>query len=227
MLRAGQAEPAAAVALATLCERYWSPVYVYIRRRSRDEHNARDLTQGFFVHLLEKNAVARATPERGRFRSFLLTALKHYLINVWQHQQSQKRGGPTPLLSLDWEMGETRWRQLEPAHSATAERLFEREWALQLLQGVTDQLRWEFSEAGKLDQFEVLRQTLVGSRDRPAYDEIGRQLGLSAEAARQAAHRCRKRYREILREHVAATLADGEDVEAEIGRLIEILAEVN
>jgi RNA polymerase sigma-70 factor (ECF subfamily) len=226
VLRAGQqAEPAAADALATLCERYWSPVYVYVRRRSRDEHAARDTTQGFFAHLLEHNGVAHASPERGRFRSFLLTAVKHYLVNAMEREQAQKRGGGKQVLSLDWEAGESRWRLLEPAHATTAERLFEREWALQLLQGVMQQLRAEFTVDGKAAQFEVLRQTLAGGSDRPSYDRIGQELGLFAEAARQAAHRLRKRYREVLREHVAATLAADEDVEAEIGRLIEILGE--
>jgi RNA polymerase sigma-70 factor (ECF subfamily) len=226
VLRAGHPDqPATADALATLCERYWSPVYVYIRRHNRDEHAARDLTQSFFVHMLEHNAIAKASPERGRFRSFLLTAVKNFLVNAHLQDQAQKRGGGHTILSLDWDTGETRWNLLEPSHSATAERLFEREWALQLLQGVMDQLRSEFADQGKSEQFDVLRQALAGQSDRLPYELLGQQLNLSTEAARQAAHRLRKRYRELLRTHVAATLDDGEDVEAEIGRLIEILGQ--
>ena len=226
VLRAGQqAEPAGAAALAALCERYWSPVYVYVRRRCRDEHSARDLTQGLFAQLLEQNAIAQASPERGRFRSFLLTAAKNYLINAALHEQAEKRGGKRRLLSLDWEAGESRWRQLEPAHTATAERLFDREWALQLLEGVLRQLRNEFTASGKLEQFEVLRHSLAGGSDRTPYALLGEQLGISTEAARQAVHRLRKRYREVLRQEVGATLAPEEDVEDEIRRLIEILAE--
>lgn len=224
VLRAGQqSQPAAADALAALCERYWSPVYVYLRRRCRDEHSAQDLTQGFFAHLLEHNAVAEASPERGLFRSFLLTAAKNFLTNAVRYEQAQKRGGGRQLLSLDWEVGESRWRQLEPGHSATAERLFEREWALRLLQEVMQKLRAEFTEAGKQGQFEILRQTLMGDSGRLPYESLGQQLGQSPEAARQAAHRLRKRYRELLRQEVSATLADDEDIEAEIRNLIEIL----
>jgi RNA polymerase sigma-70 factor (ECF subfamily) len=224
VLRAGQqSEPAAADALSALCERYWSPVYVYLRRRCRDEHSAQDLTQGFFVHLLEHNAIAHASPERGLFRSFLLTAAKNFLTNAALHEQAQKRGGGRQLLSLDWEVGECRWKQLEPGHSATAERLFEREWALRLLEEVMQKLRAEFTEAGKQSQFDILRQTLMGDSSRLTFESLGQQLGQSPDAARQAAHRLRKRYRELLRQEVAATLSDEEDIEVEIRSLIEIL----
>lgn len=224
VLRAGrQSDVVAADALAILCEQYWSPVYVYVRRRCRDEHTAQDLTQGFFAHLLEHNAVAQASPERGLFRSFLLTAARNYLVNAALHEQAHKRGGGRQLLSLDWERGESRWHQLEPTDATTAERLFEREWALQMLQVVMQQLRQEFVEAGREAQFDVLRQTLMGSSDKVPYEQVGQQLGQSAEAARQAAHRLRKRYREVLRQAVSATLSDDEDVESEIRYLIEIL----
>ncbi|MCA1702125.1 MAG: sigma-70 family RNA polymerase sigma factor, partial [Actinobacteria bacterium] len=136
VLSAGQrSSPASAAALADLCQRYWYPLYVYVRRTIRDVHEARDLTQAFFARLLEKNTLALADPQRGRFRSFLLTALKHFLINEWEKAKAQKRGGGRALLALDFDSKESQIA-LEPSHDATPERLFERHWAMTLLDQV-------------------------------------------------------------------------------------------
>jgi len=212
--------PEADEALAELCRRYWLPLYAYARRRVADANEAEDLTQEFFARLLEKNALARASPERGRFRAFLLTAMKNFLANERDRANAQKRGG-RGRLSLDLHTGESRLR-LEPAHDLTPERAYERQWALTLLELVLGRLRAEFTSAGKARHFELLQAAITGDR-QAAYAAVASQLGVSEEAARQAGHRLRKRYRELLREEVAQTLADPRDVEEEIRCLFEAL----
>lgn len=221
VLRAGnRADQLADSALASLCQRYWFPLYAFARRRVGDVHEAQDLTQEFFARLLEKNVLASASPERGRFRSFLLTSLKNFLANEWDRTQAQKRGGGRERLSLDWQDGESRLG-LEPSHELTPERLFERQWTLTLLEHVVSRLQAEFVTAGKERQFELLKITLTG--EQSSYSDIAVALATSEESARQAAHRLRKRYRELLREEVAQTVETPEEVEDEIGRLFETL----
>ena len=223
VLRAAQPDDSAArAALEMLCRRYWFPLYAFARRRVATVPEAQDLTQEFFLRLLEKNSLAAATPERGRFRSFLLTSLKNFLANEWDRANAQKRGGGRERLSLDWETGESRL-SLEPTHSDTPEREFERQWALTLLDVVVRRLQDEFVTAGKSRQFELLKETLTGSRALLDYAVIAAELQMSEEAVRQAAHRLRKRYRELLREEVAATIESNNEVEDEIGRLFEAL----
>lgn len=215
-------DSAARSALEMLCRRYWLPLYAFARRRVASVPEAQDLTQEFFLRLLEKNSLAAATPERGRFRSFLLTSLKNFLANEWDRANAQKRGGGRERLSLDWEIGESRL-SLEPTHTNTPEREFERQWALTLLDVVVRRLQDEFATADKSRQFELLKETLIGSRAVIDYSVIAAELQMSEEAARQAAHRLRKRYREMLREEVAATVESDNEVEDEIGRLFEAL----
>ena len=223
VLRAGNRQDQAAdSALALLCQRYWFPLYAFARRRVADVHEAQDLTQEFFARLLEKNVLASASPKRGRFRSFLLTSLKNFLANEWDRGQAQKRGGGRARLSLNWDDGESRIG-LEPSHDLTPERLFERQWTLTLLDHVTLRLQAEFVSAGKQHQFEVLKVTLTGERSESSYTDIAVELAMSEESARQAAHRLRKRYRELLREEVAQTVETPADVEDEIGRLFDTL----
>lgn len=223
VLAAGErANAEAEQALATLCQRYWFPLYAFARRRAATVHEAQDLTQAFFVRLLEKNVLAAASPERGRFRSFLLASLKHFLANEWDRAASQKRGGKRRPLSLDWESGESRL-SLEPAHVDTPEREFERQWALTLLENVVDRLRNEFAVTGKSRQFERLKLTLAGGRAALDYPAIAAELSMSQEAVRQAASRLRKRYRELLREEVAATVKQDSEVDDEISRLFQAL----
>lgn len=223
VLRAARPDDSTArTALETLCGRYWFPLYAFARRRVPDISDAQDLTQEFFLRLLEKNSLAAAAPDRGRFRSFLLSSLKNFLANEWDRANAQKRGGGRERLSLDWESGESRL-SLEPAHSDTPEREFERQWALTLLDVVVRRLQGEFSTSDKLRQFEWLKETLTGNRAAMDYSTIAAELQMSEEAARQAAHRLRKRYRELLREEVAATVESDNEVEDEIGRLLAAL----
>lgn len=207
-------------ALAALCQTYWLPLYSFARRTMPNVHEAQDLTQAFFAKLLEKNAFAAASPERGRFRSFLLTAFQNFLTNEWHKGQAQKRGGGATPLSLDWAAGESRLH-LEPVHELTPERLYERQWALTLLEHVVTRLAAEFAAAGKDRQFELLKESLTG--DRLDYATLAEELQLTADATRQVVHRLRKRYRELLREEVAQTIDDPREIDQEIQSLIEIL----
>ena len=223
-----KAAPQAAGALADLCRAYWYPLYVFVRKRSRDGHEAQDLTQSFFARLLEKDFLDDVTPERGRFRAFLLAAIKHFVANEWDRERAEKRGGDRRHLSLDasafdWESGESRFLT-EPSHDLTAERLFERQWALALLDRVLGRLRDEHAAAGKLAQFEVLQPFLSLDRETANYAEASRELNTTEAAARVAAHRLRKRYRSLLRDEIAQTVASPEDVDDEIRHLFEALA---
>lgn len=225
VLAAGQAvSQESQGALESLCETYWLPVYAYVRRVVARVEDAQDLTQGFFAQLLEKEAIAKADPERGRFRAFLLTALKNFLTNERLKARAEKRGGGKLALSLDFDSGESRCL-IEPSHELTPERLFERRWVLTLLDLVLDQLRIELVEEGKEPHFETFKAALTGEMANADYEEAAEALGMTAAGAKQAAYRLRKRYRELFRLEVARTVADDADVDDEIGRLLESLSE--
>jgi RNA polymerase sigma-70 factor (ECF subfamily) len=222
VVRAGdRGQPDAEAALAWLCGRYWLPLYAYVRRHGHHAEEAQDLTQEFFTRLLEKNTLAVASPERGRFRSFLLTAMKNFLANEWDGARARKRGGGRPRLSLDLDAGESRLN-LTAASADSPERSYERQWALTLLELVVSKLEVEFAAAGKGRQFELLKRAITGEGDIE-YEPIAAELRMSTEAVRQAASRLRKRYRELLRAEVAATVAEPGDVDDEIRSLLGIL----
>ena len=206
-------------ALADLCQAYWYPLYAYVRRRT-SEDEARDLTQSFFAQLLEKNTVAAADQTRGRFRAFLLTALKNFLANEWEKERAMKRGGGATLLSLDFEDGDSRLR-IEPSAGETPEHLYERQWAMALLDRVLSQLREEYVADGKQRQFDLLKPFIIGSGED--YQAAASELGWTDNAARVAAHRLRTRYRELLRSEIAHTVANADDVDDEIRWLFQVL----
>jgi RNA polymerase sigma-70 factor (ECF subfamily) len=209
-------------ALARLCEQYWYPLYAYVRRRVNDVHEAQDLTQAFLAHLLEKQAIGKADPERGRFRAFLLTALKNFLANEWDKARAAKRGGGAAKLSLDFDTGESRF-QIEPRDWQTPEDLFERRWVLTLLEQVLESLSTEMAGRGNGRQFEQLKGALTDEATEEQYESAAQALGVSAAAAKQAAYRMRKRYRQLFRAAVAQTVADESEVDDEIGRLLQAL----
>lgn len=214
--------PSAHDALDHLCQTYWYPLYAYARRRGYAPHDAQDLTQEFFARLLEGNWLARADRERGRFRSFLLSAMKHFLANEWNKAHAQKRGGRQPILSLNDDSAEQRYR-LEPAEALTPEVLFERGWALALLNDVLAQLEREFAREGKRAWLEAMRPALTVDRGRIDYGELARKLGTTETAARVAVHRLRQRYRRLIQAAVAGTVAAPDEVDEEMHHLFNIL----
>jgi RNA polymerase sigma-70 factor (ECF subfamily) len=209
-------------ALETLCERYWYPLYAFIRRQGYDVEKAHDLTQEFFVRIIEKNYVRDADRQRGRFRAFLLASLKHFLYNVADRERTQKRGGGHTVLPIELGSAEDSYR-LEPAHDVTPEKIFERSWALALLETVMTQLQLEFVKAGKVRQFDCLKPLLTGDSARIPYSQIAAELGLSEAAVKVAVHRFRRRYRELLRAEIAETVAHQEDIDEEIRYLSMVL----
>ena len=192
------------------------------RRLAGSADEAEDLTQGFFVHLLEKDAIAKATPDRGRFRAFLLTAMKNFVSNERDKGRAKKRGGGQNVLSLDFAVGESRC-QIQPSCEVTPETIFERRWVLTLLDQVLDRLRKELVESGKDAQFEKLKGALAGEMTQPDYEQAAVALGMTTAAVTQTAYRMRKRYRELFRQEVARTVETDADVDDEIGRLLELL----
>lgn len=212
----------AAAALARLCQTYWYPLYAFVRRRGYSAHDAQDLTQEFFARLLEGQAIAKADPNRGRFRSFLLSAMNHFLMHEWEKARAQKRGGAKQLISLDLATAEDRFA-LEPADNATPDRNFEKAWALTLLEEVLNQLETEHRQSGKAVLFAALKHTLTGTREAQPYAFLAEQLGMNEGAVKAAVHRLRKRYRELLKAEITNTLADPSQAEEELNALFAAL----
>jgi len=209
-------------ALARLCETYWYPVYAFVRHAGHPTDEAEDLTQEFFTRLLEKHWLGDATRERGKFRSFLLASVRHFLANEWDRTQRQKRGGGCLVLSLDFEIAEGRYRS-NPYDDMTPERLFERQWAKALLDQVLTRLRTEFAGRGQGTQFELLKRFLAGDQERGSYAQVAGELNMSEGALKVAVHRLRHRYGELVREEIAGTVASATEVEEEIRYLINVL----
>lgn len=216
--------PQSAAALETLCRTYWYPLYAYVRRQGHSPPDAQDLTQEFFARLLEKDYLKAAAQEKGRFRTFLIVALKRFLANEWDRARAQKRGGGQVVLSLDTELAEQRYR-IEPVQDSTAEKVFERRWALTLLDRTMMRLRGEFGGAGKSEEFDRLKVCLTADRGEISYTEIATALGMSEATARVAVHRLRKRFRDIFREEIAHTVSGPEEIEEEVRYLMGVLAE--
>jgi len=215
--------PRAAAALAQLCQVYWHPLYAFVRRQGANPHEAEDLTQEFFARLLDKNFIASASQEKGRFRSFLLVALKRFLINERERAMAQKRGGGQPTIPLDIERAEATYRS-EPVDAMTADRIYERRWALALLDHVLETLRAEAEADGKTEFFEALKVFLCGEKSAESQASIGQRFGMSEGAVKAAVHRLRVRYRERLRAEVATTVAHPSEIDAELRHLLAVLS---
>ena len=207
-------------ALVSLCENYWYPLYAYLRRRGYPADRAQDLTQDFFIRVLEGRYLDRADPEKGRFRSFLLTSLKFFVADEQDRQRAHRRGGGA-VVSLEFSSGEERY-QREPAHDETPERIFERRWALAVLDRVVERLRNEFMQHGRPEHFERLKVFLLGQSDAP-YAGLAREMNTSEGALKVAIHRLRKRYRELFCQEIADTVANPADVESELRFLAAVL----
>jgi RNA polymerase sigma factor (sigma-70 family) len=215
---------AASGALEKLCRSYWYPVYSFVRRRGSSPHDAQDLTQEFFSRLLKRNSFADADPAKGRFRSFLLGALKHFLADEWDKAQAEKRGGHCEIFSLDALEPEARYA-LEPATDLTPERIFDRRWAATLLEHALRQLREEFTGAGKIRQFELLKPFLTNDAGPGGYDETAAQLETSPQTVAVSVHRLRQRYREAVRAEIAHTVTGPETIEEELRGLFALRRE--
>jgi len=224
VLRAADvATPESAEALEALCRNYWYPLYVFVRRRGYSPDEAKDLSQEFFARLLESGSLGTPHPDKGRFRSFLLGALKNFLAKEWRDANRLKRGGGQKIIAWDQFDPEDRYH-LEPQVEAAPEELFDRRWAQALVNGVLDRLQAEMKREQLGERFRRLQPFLQGESAGQSYAEVATQLGLSEPAVKSAIHRLRRRYAELIREEVAQTVAAPEDVEGEIRYLIRALA---
>jgi RNA polymerase sigma-70 factor (ECF subfamily) len=208
-------------ALVSLCESYWYPLYAYLRRRGYPADRAQDLTQDFFMRILEGRYLDRADQEKGRFRSFILTSLKFFVADEEDRRRAHKRGGGA-VAPLEFPSGEERYRR-EPTHDETPEHIFERRWALAVLDRVAKKLRDEFLQHGRPEHFERLKVFLLGQSDAP-YAALAREMNTSEGALKVAIHRLRKRYRELFRQEIADTVADPAEVESELRFLAAVLS---
>lgn len=216
--------PASAAALETICRSYWHPLYAFVRRSGHSTHDAEDLVQGFFCRLLEKHWLEAADREKGRLRTFLLVAMKKFMAKEWRRASAQRRGGGQSHRSLDTAFAESR-HAADPGVNLSAEAVFDREWALRLLDLTLERLRAESVAAGKPGEFEALKGCLMVARGAVDYVAVAEELGTSEGAARVAVHRLRKRFREAYREEISQTLSDGADLDAEMRHLAAALAQ--
>lgn len=224
VLAAGDsASPQAEAAIEKLCRAYWFPLYSFIRRQGHDAHEAQDLTQEFFCRFLQSQALGDVDPGRGRFRSFLIGALKHFLANEWDKANRLKRGGGKEFFSWDGLEPEEQYR-LEPADNRSPENMFDRQWAQTLVSNTLAKLRGEFAGEGTERRFDVLKAFLSGNPEDVSYADAARQIGLSESAVRSAIHRLRQRYAELFRAQVAETVTSAEAAEAEIRHLFAALS---
>lgn len=218
----GRASADSDAALDAICRAYWYPLYSYARRCGQSPHDAQDLTQEFFRRLLEHNWIQAADPEKGKLRTFLVVAFKRFMANEWRRASAQRRGGGQTPVHIDTAFAESRFAA--DTQSPTPDEAFDRQWALTLLELTLGRLREDFAAGGTAGNFEALKGCLTAERGAIDYASLARSLGTSEVAARVAVHRLRKRFREIYREEISRTLADGVDIDEELGHLAAALA---
>ncbi|MCF7972997.1 MAG: sigma-70 family RNA polymerase sigma factor [Phycisphaerae bacterium] len=218
-----KADSQRAAALQTLCRTYWYPLYAYVRHRGTGAQDAEDLVQTFFMFLLEKDRLGSLVPDRGRFRSFLVTAMNHFRTDQWKRATAAKRGGGQKIFSLDMTEAEARYGH-EPVDTTTPEKLFEMNWAVTLLNTVFEQLQQEQRAQDKGEQFETLKFCLTGQRSTVPYAQLADQLAVSEATLKVMVHRLRKRYRELLHQEIAHTVTGPDEVEDELHSLFQVLA---
>jgi RNA polymerase sigma-70 factor (ECF subfamily) len=220
---ADEVAPNAQEALEKLCRTYWFPLYAYVRRRGNSPEDAEDLTQAFFARFLEKKYLTQVEREKGKFRSFLLACLNHFLSDERDRARAIKRGGGQTPLSLDAQDAEGRYA-LEPADTMTAEKIFERRWALTALEATRTHLREEFGAAGKGERFAVLERFLPGQQAEASYAQVGVELGVAVGTVKWEVHQLRQRYRDLLRAEIAHTVSHADQIDEEVRHLIEVLS---
>jgi RNA polymerase sigma factor (sigma-70 family) len=222
VLAAQSGSPAADEALETLCRNYWRPIYGFVRRQGCGPEEAQDLTQSFFARLLERRDLDVVRRERGRLRSYLLVSLKHFLTDERRAAMTVKRGGGRRLISLDDLLARER-ADLEPTDTLTADRIYERRWALAMLEQVLARLHAEYRNAGNAGLFERFKKSITDEPDQISQAEIAKAFGMTENAVKQAFYRFRQRYRELLREEIAHTVAAPGDIEDELRHLVAAL----
>ncbi len=218
-----ESAPGHAAALNQLCRNYWYPLYAYTRRRGYSHEDAQDLIQAFFAHLLDRKSLLKVAPEKGKFRSFLLASLNYFLADAWDRKRAQKRGGGREMLSLDTEQADQRYR-LEPADEQSPEKVFERRWALAIIELVFKGLEAEYSAAGKAEVYRALQPFILGDKSHGTYADAAAKLGTSEGAIKMAALRLRHRYREVFREVIGQTVEDPAEIEAEFSYLLRVIS---
>jgi len=211
-------------ALEALCATYWYPLYAYTRRRGYSSHDAQDLTQGFFARLLARNDLARVHPQKGRFRSFLLASLQHFLADEWDKASAEKRGGRVTTFSLDEPAAEQRYHQ-EPADERSPEKVYDRRWALTVLDRAQASLKAEFAADAKSDLYEALKIFLSGEKPDQTHAQVAARLGKSPDAVRCAVQRLRQRYGELIRAEVAQTVSSPAEIDEEIRYLLKVIGQ--
>jgi len=224
---AERSTPASENALAKLCAAYWPPLYAYIRRRGYEVSEAQDLTQAFFVRLLEKNYLGAAKREKGKFRSFLLASLNHFLANEWDRKQAKKRGGGVTIIPLEMDSAEGYYRT-DRADLLTPEKLFERRWALTVIELALKRLEEEFGDRGRAQLFNCVRPFLTGADSELTYHQIATELGMSEGAVKGAVHRLRRRFRALMRAEIAQTILRPDQpgaIDAELRSLLAALSQ--
>jgi RNA polymerase sigma-70 factor (ECF subfamily) len=209
-------------ALEELCGAYWFPVYAHVRSRGLTPEDAADVTQAYFLRLVEKEVLRDVRPEHGRFRSFLLASLRNFLANHWDHERAAKRGGGRAVVELDALAAEERFR-IEPSDGNDPEKIFERQWALAVLARAMEALKADAEKEGGSEKFESLRGCLTGDEAMPRYAELAVELEMSEGAVKVAVHRLRKRFGQLLRDEIDRTVADPEEREAELRHLLEVV----
>lgn len=218
----GAASPQTAAALERLCQTYWYPLYAFVRRKGYNPHEAEDLTQGFFARLLQKRDLNEVAPEKGKFRTFLLCSLNHFLANEWDKTQRQKRGGGVTIVTLETEGAEERYC-VESTEGDTPERAYDRRWAEAMLAVVLVHLRSEFDDARTPSRFDELKPYLLGEPGADTYVKVAQRLQISEQGVKSAVHRLRRRLRELFREEIAHTVATRAEIDEELRYLIELM----
>lgn len=222
VVAAASGAPESAAALEAICRAYWYPLYAYVRRSGQAHADAQDLTQEFFRHLIEKRWLEAADRERGKLRTFLIISLKHFMSKEWRRASAQRRGGGRVHEPFDTTLAESRYATA--SQGLAPDEIYDRQWALALLEQAIARLRAEFEQAGKPGEFEALKDCLMAARGGIDYAALAARLGVAENSARVAAHRLRKRFRELYREEISRTLADGADLDAELRHLAAALA---
>ena len=214
----------AQLALERLCRTYWYPLYAFLRQQGKSPEDAEDLTQAFFAHLMEKEALKNVLPERGRFRSFLLSSLKNFVTDIWKKEQALKRGGGARLIELDAEVAEDRYRY-EPVEKLDPEKLFQRRWALTLLDEVVARLENEYTLKNKKELFTRIQPFLFDKKTDVPQSQIAQELGIKEATLNTEVFRLRQRYREILREEIGQTVSTTQDIEGEMREIFAVIQE--